>query len=214
MPDSVKTRRYRSPARAEQSERTRVAILTAARELFTTQGYARTTVRQVADAAGVHPDTLYAAIGRKPQIMRALVEAALSGQSDPVAAQERDYVQQIRQASRATEMIDIYAGAISAIQQRLAPVYAALRVAADSDESCATLWHEISERRAANMLLFAADLRSTGDLRDDLSDQEVADVVWSMNAAEYWDLLVVRRGWTAERFAGWLADAWRRTLLA
>ncbi|MET1038967.1 MAG: helix-turn-helix domain-containing protein [Aeromicrobium sp.] len=214
MPDLVKTRRYRSPARAEQSERTRAAILAAARELFTTQGYARTTVRQVADAAGVHPDTLYAAIGRKPQIMRALVEAALSGQAEPVEAQERDYVQQIRQSSRATEMIEVYAAAVTAIQQRLAPVFAALRVAADSDASCAALWHEVSERRAANMLLFAADLRSTGDLRDDLSDQEVADVVWSMNAAEYWDLLVVRRGWTAERFAAWLADAWRRTLVA
>ena len=214
MPEPVKSRPYRSPARAEQSERTRAAVLDAARELFTTQGYAGTTVRTIADHAGVHPDTLYASVGRKPQIMLALVESALSGQTDAVTAEERDYVRRVRECDRATEMIDVYAAAVTAIQQRLAPVFTALRVAADADESCAAVWRQVSERRAANMLLLARDLRSTGELRDDLSDREVADIVWSMNAAEHWDLLVVRRGWSPDRFNAWLADAWRRLLLA
>ena len=64
------------------------------------------------------------------------------------------------------------------------------------------------------MRRLAADLRATGELRDDLSDDEVADIVWSMNAAEYRALLVDQRGWTAERFGIWLADAWTRLLLA
>jgi hypothetical protein len=34
-----------------------------------------------------------------------------------------------------------------------------------------------------------------------------------MNAAEYWVLLVHQRGWSAERFGRWLADAWIRSLL-
>jgi hypothetical protein len=50
-------------------------------------------------------------------------------------------------------------------------------------------------------------------LRPDLSDDEVADIVWSMNAAEYRALLVGERGWTPERFGSWLADAWVRILL-
>lgn len=50
------------------------------------------------------------------------------------------------------------------------------------------LWREISARRAHNMLEFAVDLRATGQLRPDLSDQQVAAIVWSMNAAEYWIL--------------------------
>jgi hypothetical protein len=41
----------------------------------------------------------------------------------------------------------------------------------------------------------------------------VADVIWSMNAAEYWLLLVGQRGWTPERFGDWLVDAWKRLLL-
>lgn len=213
MPEPVKSRRYRSPARAEQTERTRTAVLDAARELFTTRGYAGTTVRAIAEAAGVHLDTLYATVGRKPQIMLALVESALSGQSGPVAAEERDYVRRIRASHDAGEMLDIYADAVTEIQLRLAPVFAALRAAADADEACAAVWRDVSDRRAANMLLLARDLRATGGLRDDLTDREVADIVWSMNAAEHWELLVVRRGWSADRFRTWLADAWRRLLL-
>jgi hypothetical protein len=30
----------------------------------------------------------------------------------------------------------------------------------------------------------AADLRRTGELRHDLPDDQVADIIWSMNAAE------------------------------
>ena len=96
---------------------------------------------------------------------------------------------------------------------RTAPVFLALRDAAARDPACAALQAEITGRRAANMRLFAADLRATGDLRPDLDDDEVADIVWSMNAAEYRVLLVGERGWSAERFGTWLADAWTRLLL-
>jgi hypothetical protein len=95
----------------------------------------------------------------------------------------------------------------------MAPVFLALRDAASTDPDCAALWSEIAQRRAANMLRFAADLRSTGELRDDLPDEQIADIIWSMNAAEYWVLLVNERGWTPDAFAGWLIDAWTRLLL-
>jgi hypothetical protein len=42
---------------------------------------------------------------------------------------------------------------------------------------------------------------------------EVADVVWSMNSAEYYTLLVRECGWPPERFARWLADTWSRLFL-
>jgi hypothetical protein len=93
-------------------------------------------------------------------------------------------------------------------------VFLALRDAAARDPGCAALWREISQRRARNMGEFAADLRATGELRPELSDDEVADVVWSMNAPEYWLLLVDERGWDPARFGAWLADAWARLFLA
>ena len=206
-------RRYVSARRAEQAAATRRAILDAARELFVDQGYAATGISAIAERAGVAVDTVYAAAGRKPVLLRALVESAISGTDQAVPAQERDYVQRVRSASTGREKIQIYAAAVSAIGVRMGPVHRALAEAAITDTDCAALQSEISARRAANMRLFAADLRATGELRADLSDDEVADIVWSMNAAEYRALLVDQCGWSADRFGDWLADAWTRLLL-
>jgi AcrR family transcriptional regulator len=201
-------------SRAEQAAATRRAVLDAALALFVEQGCAATGVGETAARAGVAVDTVYAAAGRKPTLLRELVETALSGQDTAVPAEQRDYVQRIRAAGSAVEKIGLYAAAVAAIGARLAPVHRAVAEAAVSDPACAVLRVEISGRRAANMRLFAADLRTTGELRSDLSDDEVADVVWSMNSAEYHALLVGERGWSTERFQAFLTDAWTRLLLA
>jgi hypothetical protein len=62
------------------------------------------------------------------------------------------------------------------------------------------------------MRLFVADLRATGELRPDLSDDDAADLVWSTNAPEYY-LLLASRGWSAQRYGDLLVDVWTRTLL-
>jgi AcrR family transcriptional regulator len=206
-------RAYNSPRRVEQAAATRRAVLTAARELFVSNGYSATTIAAIAERARVSLDTIYATVGRKPALLRELVETAISGTEQAVPAEQRDYVMRISGADNALDKITIYAQAITAIQQRLAPVFLALRDAAATDIDCAALWAEIAKRRATNMRTFAAELRNTGDLRNDLSDDQVADIIWSMNAAAYWDLLVHQRGWTPDQFADWLTDAWTRLLL-
>jgi AcrR family transcriptional regulator len=207
-------RSYRSVRRAEQAAATRRAVLAAARDRFVTNGYSATTVAEIAERADVSVDTVYATVGRKPSLLRELVETSISGTGQAVPAEERDYVKQIRSATSAREMIRIYAVAVAEIQSRLAPVFIALRDAATTDPECAALWAEIATRRARNMLRLAGAMRATGELRDDLADQQVADVIWSMNAAEYWVLLVQERGWTPDQFAAWLDEAWSRLLLA
>jgi AcrR family transcriptional regulator len=211
--DVKSTRRYTSAVRTEQAAATRRAVLLAARELFAGHGYAGTSISAIAARAGVAVDTVYAAAGRKPALLRELVETSLSGTDHAIPAEQRDYVVQVRAAATAREKIALYAAAVAEIGVRMAPVHRALAEASVSDADCAALRAEISARRAANMRLLAADLRATGELRADLTDDEVADVVWSMNSAEYRALLVGERGWTAERFGTWLADAWTRLLL-
>ena len=212
--DGVKTRRrYSSAVRAEQAAATRHAVLEAARTLFAEHGYAGTSIAAIAARAGVAVDTVYAAAGRKPALLRELVETSLSGTDQAVPAEQRDYVLRLRAAPSARRKIEIYAAAVSEIGIRLAPIHRALAEASVSDRDCAALRAEIDARRANNMRLLAADLRATGELRPDLTDDEVADIVWSTNAPEYRALLVGARGWSAERFGAWLADAWTRLLL-
>ncbi len=217
MRDGVKSprdkRSYSSPRRLEQAAATRREVLMAARELFVANGYGPTTVAAIAARARVSVDTVYATVGRKPALLRELVETAISGADGPVPGAQRDYVGRMRAAATAGEALTIYARAIADIQQRLAPVFLALRAAAATDPACAALWTEIAQRRAHNMRALVADLRPTGELREDLTDDQIADIIWSMNSAEYWDLLVRERSWTSEEFADWLADAWIRLLL-
>lgn len=213
MSEHVRRRSYHSPLRAELANQTRAAIIAAARELLITDGFARTTVHRIAVQAGVNVDTIYRSVGRKPDVLRAVVESALSGTPETVPAEQRDYVIRIRAAVAAEEKIDIYAAAITEIQQRLAPVFLALRDASRVDPVSHRLWQDIADRRARNMHDFADDLVATGELRDDLDSDQLADILWSMNAPEYWLLLVQERHWSPERFRDWIADAWKRLLL-
>ena len=213
MSEPVKTRTYRSSVREEQARGTRRAILDAARFLFTEQGFAATTIAQIAAKAGVAVDTVYAAVGTKPVLIRLLMETAISGTDQAVPAEERDYVQRIRAAGPAREKIGIYAAAVTEVNERLAPLHLLLRDAATQSPELGALWTEIATRRAANMRLFAQDLAATGELRPGLGVDEVADVVWSLNSAEYYTLLVRDRGWPPARLAAWLADTWCRLFL-
>lgn len=208
-----KKRAYDSTARRASAEQTRAAILDAARKLFLERGYAATTMPAIAEAAGVVLDTVYASVGKKPTLFRLLVETAISGTNEAVPAESRDYVRAIRAEPDAARKIELYARALAVIQPRMAPLTRVLRAAAPAHPELESLWNEISQRRAANMRRFARDLESTGKLRSDLSIDEAADVVWSMNSPEYYHLLVEERGWELERFEAWLADAWKRLLL-
>lgn len=212
--DRPAARGYHSPRRAEQAAATRAAVLAAARELFVSQGYAGTTVAQIARHARVAVDTVYATVGRKPALLREVLETALSGTDVAVPAEQRDYVVRVRAATSARGKITAYVTGLVGLQNRLAPVFLALRDAGGTDPESAALWQEIAERRARNMELFAADLRSTGELRADLTDRHVADIIWSMNSAEYWVLLVGERGWSPEQFGAYLIDGWTRLLLS
>ncbi|MCQ7029660.1 TetR/AcrR family transcriptional regulator, partial [Escherichia coli] len=93
------TRRYTSVVRAEQAAATRRAVLQAARDLFAEHGYAGTSISAIAARAGVAVDTVYAAAGRKPALLRELVETSLSGTYHAVPAIERDYVVRMRAAA-------------------------------------------------------------------------------------------------------------------
>ena len=70
-------------------------------------------------------------VSRPPSLE--LVETAISGTDQAVPAEERDYVAHVRAAPTAREALTIYAQAIAGIQERLAPVFVALRDAATTD---------------------------------------------------------------------------------
>ena len=121
----------------------------------------------IADRAGVALDTIYATVGRKPELARLLIETAISGTDQAIPAEQRDYVRAIQAAPDAETKIALYAAAITAIVPRMALVLDIIQQAVPTEPELAALWTEIAERRAANMRLFVADLAAVAPLRLD-----------------------------------------------
>ena len=213
MRRDVKGRTYDNAGRQAQSAETRGRILDAAHDLIVERGYRAATVAEIARRAGVHVDTVYELAGRKPVILRELIERAISGTEGAVAPEERDYVKAIQAEPEAASKLAIYARAMRAIQSRMAPLYLALRDASATEPEAAEVWREISERRAANMRRLAEDVRTPGGLREGVSVDDAADIIWVTNSAEVYVLLTAERRWSPERYERWLAETWALLLL-
>jgi AcrR family transcriptional regulator len=213
MATRVKRRRYDATRRREAAATRRHAVLTAARELFTARGYGATTMHGIADEAGVALDTVYELAGRKADLFHLLLETAISGADEEIPADRREYVRLIRAEPDARRKLAIYAEAVADIVTRLGPLFRVAHEAAGTNPVIAAQVHEIAERRLRNMRLLASDLMSTGRVRGDLSADDVADVIWCMNAPEFTMLLLRDRGWSRQQLARWLTDAWQRLLL-
>ena len=77
--DATTTRRYHSKVREEQAERTRRLIAKAASSRFLEAGWAGTSVRSVAKAAGVAEATVYSIYGTKAGLAMSLVDSIDEG---------------------------------------------------------------------------------------------------------------------------------------
>ena len=157
---------------------------------------------------------MYALVGRKPVVLRELIEQALSGTDHEVVAEDRAHVKAMRAEPDPAKKLAIYARAVCETHQRMAPLFLALRDASSTEPEAQEVWRQISDRRAANMRKLVRELRDSGGLRPDLSIEQGADIVWATNSSELYILLVVERGWPVRRFERWLADSWCRLLLA
>ena len=209
----VNRRSYDRAGRQSHSGGTRQRIIEAARDLMVERGYRATTIAEVARRAGVHVDTVYELVGRKPVLLRELIEQALSGAPQAVVAEERGYVKAMRAEPDPARKLAIYARAIREIHGRMAPLFMALRDASATEAESAQVWREISERRANNMRTLVGELKAAGGLRAGLPVDEAADIVWATNSAELYVLLTVERGWSPDHYERWLAETWGRLLL-
>lgn len=212
MPREVKGRPYDATRRRAAAEQTRMRVLAAARELFLTEGYDATPVTQVARRAGVSVDTVYATVGRKPQLLLAVHDMELAGAPSPVGREERDYVREMRAAAGARTKLELYAAALADRLPRTVPLMDALRSAGATDPECAAAHEALSERRAQGMRGLAAELLATGELRAGLAVDDVATLLWSMNSPDYF-LLLQRRGLAPQEYAVLVTRVWTHTLL-
>ena len=214
MPGDVnRVRSYHSPRRREQAAATRLEILQAARRLFEGQGYAGTTMTAIAAEAGVALKTVYVAFETKSGLLRALWDVALSGEQDSIPVAQREWYREMIEEPDPERQLRLNARNSRAVKVRAGSLLRVIREAAPVEPDSAALWGLIQSEFHDNQRVIVASLADRNALREGLDVDSAADLLWTLNHPDVWQLLVVDRGWSAERYEQWLADATSSQLL-
>lgn len=201
-------RGYDASGRRAQAQATRERILENARDLFVTQGYAGTSIAQIAAASGVSAPTVFTGFRSKVNLLRAAVETAIVGDDEPVALAERPAMRHVHEGATAAEVLTRYAAMFVDIAPRACPISLVVFNAADADPEIAALADVLDEQRLRGSEAIARTVVDRLGAPERLED--IRDTVWTFNAPLLYGLLVDQRGWTVERYVDWV----RRGLLA
>ncbi len=216
MTDEVKPRRaYRSIKRAQQAAQTRREIIAAAGALFRERGYGGVSMPAIAAESGVAVETIYRAFGGKAGLLRAVIEAAVAGGTSraEVPVEERPAIRAMIEEPDPRRQIERYAATQPGIHRRAGPLLRALAGAAASDPELGALWTEIETSRLHGQGRFVGMLAERAALRAGLSVEEGRDGLWALCSLAVFDMLVETRGWSIERYQGWLTSALQHLLL-
>ena len=206
-------RGYRSELRAEQARQTRLAILTAARESFVAQGYAASTMRGIAAAAGVSVARVEQAFGTKAALLAAAIDVAIAGDDEPVAMHDRDWTAAALGAATVEQLLAITAAVLAAAQQRSAGLVLAAFEGTALDGDLSHLAGELAARRATTATWLVDRVRHHGALRPGLDRRRAIDSAWILMDPAIFDRLTRHRGWSTRRYQRWIADSIRHQLL-
>ena len=204
-------RRYDSSGRRERARQTRDQITGIAKEMFLADGYAGTTVAAIAAAAHVSVETIYKGFGGKPGLVRAIIEQGLAGEGPIPAEQRSDHIRDTEPDPR--RILTAWGGFTAELAPRVAPIILLARDAAVGDPEVAAVLDQISDARLDRMTVNARGLASAGHLRPGITADQAADIMWTYSSPELYELLVLRRRWTAERYGQFIAQALINTLL-
>lgn len=215
MPEDVKPsrRRYDASGRRARARQARTEIITAARRLFEQNGYAATTVADVASQANVSPETIYKSFGSKANVLAAVVAAAVRGDSEATPLRERPVIDAIRDEQDPNRQLELYGTLLAQTNPRLAPLVRVMREAAPADPEIADALAQLNANRLEGMRELAALLAARGALKRGVSRQQATDALWTLNSPEVYELLVVERGWNARRYGRWITQQLAAALL-
>ena len=204
-------RNYDASRRQQQARESRLRVLEAARTRLLRDGYAATTIAQIAADANVAPKTVAKQFGNKPGLVKALFDVALVGDDNGGALEERDPIVAIHHEPDPRRKLRLFGSALAAMLPRTAPIQMLVR---DSgDPALAKVWAGIKAGRLMGMTNLAENLAAGGHLRPGVNAEQARDVLWTYSSPELYQLLVVERGWATDRYATFIATGAAASLL-
>jgi AcrR family transcriptional regulator len=189
-----------------RTRRTRSAVVEAARILFLERGYGGTTIEAISELSDTPQATVYRLFSSKLGILKALLDFSIAGDDQAVAMLNRPEVRALLSDPDPLNQLAGFAAMLRDLMGRSAPIHRILADAARSDQQAAGLLAEITQQRHEGQRRVARSLARSGALRAGLRERDAADVIHALASPEVYSLLVVDRGWSAERYEGWLTQ--------
>jgi len=205
--EAVSRRTYDSSGRRSTAARTQAHVVAVATRLMIEDGYARTSIPDVAAAAGVSVALVYAAFSNKAGLLKRVLDTAVAGDDDPVAIRDRPEVAAVAAAASGKRRCVLTAQIIAGANSRTAPLARVLRDAAGNDVDAAMVLDRAEAGRHAGMREFVDLLAGAGQLRDGMEPVRAADIVWVLSDPLTYGRLVEDRGWSHADYEEWLASS-------
>jgi AcrR family transcriptional regulator len=191
---------------------TRERIEKAAARLFQTYGYHGASLQSVADAAGVHVQTIYLAYGTKVGLLGAVASRQVAEGEDPaVPPTERKWVRALIAEPDPREKFRLYVRHIRNVTETWGPIRDVMRAAADEAEVADKLAAMEHGRYQGPQNLWPA-IEERGQFRDGINAQHAADLTYAIASPDTFRQLR-ERGWTWEQAEEGITEILTRTLL-
>ena len=203
MPPAVK-RPYDASRRQAQAEQARRHVVDTATPLFVEHGYEATSMRQLADAAGVSLQTLYNAFDSKFGVFSAVMDVVIAGDHEPLTMAERPAAHRLHTIDDPRALVRAAVAGAVPVLARLARIFPVLRAAAVSDPQVAESYQRYTiEGRYEALRPLGERLAALGALPAGTDATRATDIAWTVLSPDAFDLLVSHRGWTDAEFAAW-----------
>jgi AcrR family transcriptional regulator len=190
-------------SRRQRAQATQWRIVKAAYTLFCAQGYAGTTMAQVAEAAGVAVQTVYFAFHTKAALLNRAYEFAVGGEHERLPPPQQPwYVAMAAEPGLIQALRHLVIG-VGEIMRRVTPLVLVARVAADGDPDTARVVAFHEDLRADGYREVIELLRAKVDLRPDLSHERATDLLLLFIGMDAYHVLVESRGWSHDEWVDW-----------
>ena len=208
--ERVKSRTQSSPLRREQAAATRARIIAAAARVFATRGYEGARIEDIAAEAGVAYPTVYKAFGNKGALLRATVDAAMTGGAEEVVERQAWWLEQLEEPNPERQLRLIARNA-RRIYDRSGRLLEGVRAAAAGDEDIAALWQAVNDERLERSRTAAKRLSTKTRLRTPVA--ETVRILWALSGPELYVLQTGHGGLSPGRYERWLGDLYVAALL-
>jgi AcrR family transcriptional regulator len=186
-------------------------IVDAATALFVEQGFVGTSIDQIAAAADVSPQTVYATYGSKAAVLSRAIDVAIVGDYGADSLADRMPVLADVSTNRHRTNFAAAAHFVRVLHERVAPLMRVMEQAAATDPGLDELRSRLTREIRADTALWITQLGSA--LRPGLTKAHAADVMVTVQSPYVYSTLTVDLGWSPDQYEQWLADAMPRLLL-